>query len=213
MKQWGGRREARAARRQWACAGCWRRWTARRGWWCSAAGGGACVGSGVRGGRRAGGGAPGEDGDHWGGDDEGVRAKGRAERATASKRGEHGASTGLGEAEDTSRWWWDGRLQAVLRACRREARALARIAIAAEARLPGKQTTAAVSIRATVLRGAKRGAADTPSDGRGSAMARRTGTRDAEEEHEDGARTRREKRRQQNNQRGQFSDAPKRKVT
>ena len=109
----------------------------------------------------------------------------------------NGERTGLGEEEDTPRWWWDGRLQAVLRACRREARALARIAIAAEARLPGKQTTTAVSIRATVLRGEKRGA--ETDDGRERAVAQRAGTRGAEEEREGSARTRGEKRRQQNN--------------
>ena len=113
-----------------------------------------------------------------------------------------------------SRWWWDGRLQAVLRACRREARALARIAIAAEARLPGKQTTAAVSIRATVLRGEKRGA--EPDDGREHAVAQRTGTRGAEEEREGGAHTRGEKRRQQNNSATERADGtpqPKRQRT
>ena len=83
----------------------------------------------------------------------------------------------------------------MLRACRQEARALARIAIAAEARLPGKQTTTAVSIRATVLRGKKRGA--EPDDERGHAVAQRTGTPGAEEGREGGARTRGEKRRQQ----------------
>ena len=35
---------------------------------------------------------------------------------------------------------------------------MARVAIAAEARLPGRQATTALSIRAAVLRGAKRGA-------------------------------------------------------
>jgi hypothetical protein len=73
-----------------------------------------------------------------------LRANGEGERA--------------GQTEDTARWWWDGRLQAVLHACRREARAMARVAIAAEARLPGRQATTALSIRAAVLRGEKRGA-------------------------------------------------------
>ena len=76
--------------------------------------------------------------------------------------------TGLGDKigyrtcqrEDAVQWWWDGKLYAVLHRCKREARAMARVAIAAEARLPGGQATRDASIRATVLSGQKRGAAE-----------------------------------------------------
>jgi hypothetical protein len=105
----------------------------------------------------------------------------------------NGESARAGEEEDASRWWWDGRLQAVLHVCKKEVRALARIAIAAEARLPGRQATAAVSIRADVLRGMKRGAAGRTGEGRARTVAQRTGSADAE----GGARTRGEKRRRE----------------
>ena len=90
----------------------------------------------------------------------------------------NGEDARAGQTEDTARWWWDGRLQAVLHACKQEARAMARVAIATEARLPGRQATAALSIRAAVLRGAKRGVqeeeprSDAPSDGDHTAATR-----------------------------------------
>ena len=90
----------------------------------------------------------------------------------------NGEDARAGQTEDTARWWWDGRLQAVLHACKQEARAMAMVAIATEARLPGRQATAALSIRAAVLRGAKRGVqeeeprSDAPSDGDHTAATR-----------------------------------------
>ena len=60
----------------------------------------------------------------------------------------NGEGARLDQEEDATRGWRDGRLQAALHMCRREARALARIAIAAEARLPGRQATATVGLHA-----------------------------------------------------------------
>jgi hypothetical protein len=84
------------------------------------------------------------------------------------------------------------------------------------ARLPGKQTTTAVSIRATRCCVEKSAVGAEPDDGREHAVAQRAGTRGAEEEREGGAHTRGEKRRQQNNSATERADGtpqPKRQRT
>ena len=74
-------------------------------------------------------------------------------------------STAEGQAGDATRWWWDGRAQAILDRSRQEVRALARVAMAKEARLPGKHATTALSVRQAILCRAGKRNRKRPRDG------------------------------------------------
>ena len=105
------------------------------------------------------------------------------QRDVMRANGVRGGGTDSGDAE--CGWWWDGKLAAIERSCRARARALARVVLATEVRLPGGHATREAAIERAIVRrstaaGKQRARASDESGERRGAPRARAGAGDGE---------------------------------